>query len=210
MTDILVMARYASAMNLRRPMRVVTPTLDGDVLGVLAAGEVALSGREISRRAGASQEGVRAALDRLVRQGIVEVEAFKQLHLFRLNRQHLAARWVEGLSQLRLELIDRLRGAISLWKPPPITATLFGSVARGDADEDSDIDILLVRPVRTMGDGEPWRSQVSELQRSTTAWSGNDARVLEYSSTEFAKLRTREPTLRTALSEGVDLLKRST
>ena len=37
-------------MDLARPLAVVAPTLDADVLGVLAAGDVSLTGREIQRR----------------------------------------------------------------------------------------------------------------------------------------------------------------
>jgi hypothetical protein len=49
----------------------VTPTLDGDLLGVLAHGEVKLTGRELGKRVHASQQGVRRVVERPVRHGIV-------------------------------------------------------------------------------------------------------------------------------------------
>src|SRR5205823_14842977 len=66
-------------------------------------------------------------------------------HQYRLNRDHLAAKWIEKLSALRLELIAGLRATLQGWRPAADLAILFGSVARGRGDEQSDVDILLVR-----------------------------------------------------------------
>ena len=52
-------------MDLSRPMRVVTPTLDGDVLVVLAGTDAPLTGRQVHTVLGrASETGVRMALER--------------------------------------------------------------------------------------------------------------------------------------------------
>src|SRR5688572_3786751 len=119
-------------MNLSRPFRVVGPAIDGDILEVLAAGEVTLTGREIARRASASQEGTRQALGRLVKQGVLRQEQAGRAYQYRLNRAHLAARWIEGLASMRLGLLSELRALLGQWKPSPHMARLFGSVARGE------------------------------------------------------------------------------
>jgi predicted nucleotidyltransferase len=192
-------------MDLSRPLKVVTPTLDGDVLGVLAGGDAALTGREIQRRVGASQDGVRGALDRLTRQGVVRRERAGRANLYRLNRQHLAAPWIEGLASLRLQLIERLRDTIRSWELEPIAAVLFGSAARGEAGRESDLDILVVRPSDCLPDDPTWREQLMSLETSAAAWTGNDVRLLEYGEAEVPTGRDREPVLNAAFNEGIEL-----
>jgi predicted nucleotidyltransferase len=193
-------------VDLGHPFRVVGPTIDGDILAVLAAGQVALTGREIARRAGASQEGARQALGRLVRQGVLTLELAGHAHQYRLNREHLAAKWIEGLAAVRLDLFKELRALIGGWKVAPYAARLFGSVARGDADDASDIDVLLVRPKKVRAEDARWTLQLDELRTRTTAWTGNDTRVLEYAEVEFLRLRNRETVLKAALADGIELL----
>ena len=104
-------------MDLRQPMRVVTPTLDGDVLAILARADKAFSNGEIaSAIPDASKEGVRKALRRLVEQGIVERTRAGNALMYRLNRDHLAAPAIEALANIRLRLIERLRETIAEWR----------------------------------------------------------------------------------------------
>ncbi|MBA3366436.1 MAG: nucleotidyltransferase domain-containing protein, partial [Actinobacteria bacterium] len=164
-------------MDLQKPFRLVGPTLDGDVLGVLARGHVALTGRGVARALpDASYTGVRHALRRLTEQGIVRRQSVGRAHLYQLDRDHLAAPWIEGLASLRLELIDRLRAAIDGWQTPPAVALLYGSAARGEADRESDIDILVIRPAEVDEDDIAWREQLMGLEAAASAWTGNDAR----------------------------------
>lgn len=97
-------------MDLKHPFAVVTPTVDGDVLAVLAGAEAAFTGREVHRLVGQySEAGVRKVLGRLVEQGIVLVERAGPSYLYRLNRDHLAAPQIIALAGLRAELLGRLR-----------------------------------------------------------------------------------------------------
>lgn len=191
-------------MDFSRPLQTVTPTLDGDVLAVLARVEEDLSGRQVHRLVGHSSEhGVRKALDRLAGQGIVQSRRAGQARLYRLNREHLAAPYVERLAFLTDELVTRLREATAHWEIKPVAALLFGSVAQGRARPQSDLDLLVVRPTGCDEDAPVWRDQVAELQRSATAWTGNDARVLEYGEEELEQgLGRREPVLAGALRDG--------
>lgn len=186
-------------------MSLITPGLDGDVLALLAAGQIKLSGREISRRIGASQEGVRRVLERLVAEGIVVRERAGAAHLYQLNREHLAAPPIERLSAMRMELIERLRRAIAAWTTAPAAAVLFGSVARGDATPSSDIDLLVVRPRAIDGDNAAWRRQMTELVVQTKVMTGNDVRVVEYSNHEASALGRTERVLAAAADDGIPL-----
>jgi predicted nucleotidyltransferase len=192
-------------MDYRRPLHVVTPTLDGDVLAALARADIELTGRELARQVGhGSPEGVRRAADRLVGQGTLLRRAAGAANLYRLNRDHLAAPWIEGLAGIREQLIERLRARLAGWEQPAKVALLFGSVARGEASADSDLDLLVVRGRGCGPDSDVWRSQLLDLSQSATAWTGNDARVLEYGEVELADAAG-EPLLEEALRDGIEL-----
>ena len=168
-------------MDFQRPLSVVTTSLDGDVLAVLAGAEEEFTGRRIHRLVGHSSEhGVRKAADRLVDQGVVLRRQAGQAKLYGLNRDHVAAPYIEGLASLREELTRRLRESVTSWRSPAHTVFLFGSVARGEAEAESDLDLLVVRPRGTDEDDPAWREQLADLERDATAWTGNEARIVEY------------------------------
>jgi predicted nucleotidyltransferase len=168
-------------MDFQRPLSVIAPTLDGDVLGVLAGAEEEFTGRRIHRVLGrGSEAGVRKAADRLVTQGIVSRRQAGQAKLYSLNRSHLAAPYVEGLTTLRTQLIERLKHCVGKWERPPVALFLFGSVARGEAGTGSDLDLFVLRPPIVKKTEEQWQSQIAELENEATVWTGNEARVVEY------------------------------
>lgn len=192
-------------MNFRRPLQTVTPTLDGDVLTVLARADTEMSGREIQRMAGkGSHQGIRNAADRLTSEGILERRSAGNAHMYRLNRDHVAAPWIEQLANLLDEMIDRLRGTIAEWSEPPLMAMLFGSVAAGTATASSDIDLLVVRPAGCDPDGQPWSGQLADLEASARSWTGHDARILEFGEEELTHAGA-QPVLRDALRDGIEL-----
>jgi hypothetical protein len=173
-------------MDFRRPLQVVTPTLDGDVLSVLARAEAEMTGREIQRVIGhGSHQGIRNAADRLTEQGVVSRRSAGSANLYQLNRDHVAASWIEGLAGLPTEVLSRLRDAINGWRQPPVLVALFGSIARGEATPSSDLDLLVVRPTSCGPDDPVWQEQLSKLQACGTAWTGNDTRVLEFGEQEL-------------------------
>jgi hypothetical protein len=191
-------------VNLARPFQVVTPTLDGDVLAVLAGADKAFSGREVERHVGhASHRGVQKTLARLVNQGIVLVDHVGGAYLYALNRRHLAAPSIEELAGFRLRLIRRMREAVASWEIPPVVAVLFGSAARGDADQYSDLDVLIVRPGRVDVEDDRWRAQLAFFQEEATGWTGNDARALELGEEELTAQRLQESVVRDAVAQGI-------
>lgn len=192
-------------MNFRRPMETITPTLDGDVLAVLARAEMEFTGRELQRLTGrGSHQGIRNAADRLTRQGIVSRRSAGNAHLYRLNRDHVAAPWIEGLAGLTDQLLQRLRDTLDSWTQPPVLALLFGSVATGIATPKSDLDLLIVRPASDDPDSATWREQIATLEANASAWTGNDARVLELGEEELTS-SGHEPLLRDAVAQGIEL-----
>ena len=191
-------------MNLSRPFEVVTPTLDGTVLAALAGAEAAFTPGQLHRLIGGhSIDGVRRVLNRLTAQGIVRAEPTSTSVLYSLNRQHLAAGPVIDLARLRDTLVARISERLDAWAHRPVYAALFGSAARGDMRADSDLDLLVVRPDAVPPDDEIWQSQLNELAADVTAWTGNDARVLEYGAAQARSAS--EPVLLTIAAQGLTL-----
>lgn len=188
-------------MLLTRPLAVVTPTVDGDVLAALARAEVTFTPGQLHRLLDAySVSGIRKTLRRLVAQGIVSGDRVGNAEVYRLNREHLAADAIIELSRLRETLLKRLRTELSGWSDPPTYAALFGSGARGDMRADSDLDIFLVRA--SAADSErpdplaSWSADVDRLASVTTAWTGNDVRALEMSEVEAKEaVQARDPVM---------------
>jgi predicted nucleotidyltransferase len=191
------------AMDLRHPLSTVTPTLDGDVLLVLAGVDAELTGREVHRLAiRGSEHGVRKVLDRLAGEGVVHRRPAGSANLYRLNREHLAAPAIEALAGLRQELLRRTRAAVAEWAIAASGVVLFGSFARGEAGRERDIDVLVVRRPAVDPDDPAWRTQLTGLEAALTAWTGNDARVLELGEEELA---VDEDVVANALREGLEI-----
>jgi hypothetical protein len=190
-------------MDFAHPLRVVSPTLDGDVLIVLAGADEEFSGRRLHRLVGhGSEPGIRKAVERLVDQGIVLRRQAGRANLYRLNRQHVSAEAIELLVEARSQLIGWLQEAIASWEILPRCAAVFGSVARNRAGPDSDLDLLVVRPSQVSEEDGTWQSHLGSLQRSATTWTGNDARIVELGEQELAQAK---PLLAEVVREGLAL-----
>lgn len=64
--------------------------------------------------------------------------------MYRLNRDHLLVAAVLQIAEARHELLRRLTRECGALDPVPVSAVLFGSVARNESIETSDTDLLLV------------------------------------------------------------------
>lgn len=192
-------------MDFRQPLRAVTPTLDGDVLMVLASADEGFSGRRIHQLLEhGSEQGVRKAAERLVGQGVVLRSQVGRAKVYRLNRQHVASSHIEGLVSLRAELLERLRATLAGWETPPLLALLFGSVAKGEAGPDSDLDLFVVRRASVEEESPQWVEQLAALERDASGWTGNDARIVEFGESEIVG-DDFDDVVGEALSNGIDL-----
>lgn len=191
-------------VNLSHPLSSLITTLSGQVLEVLVNTSYPLSGRQVMRllRRQASQQGVQNALDELAAHGLVERVSAGGSILNTLNRDHVLARYIIGIVNLRNELIDRIATIVSEEAPEVRRAILFGSLARGSADEESDIDIALVWP-----DEESEESTEENIVVLVDSLTGNACNLLHYTADEFESLAERAPELHAAIeSEGIDLI----
>ncbi|HEY3749835.1 MAG TPA: nucleotidyltransferase domain-containing protein [Pseudonocardiaceae bacterium] len=189
-------------MELSRPLSTVTPTLDGDVLAVLARSDVTFTTGQLHRiLTRNSEEGIRKVLLRLVKQGVVQSDRVGNAFIYRLNHDHLAAEYIIGLADLQGKLLKRIEDRLESWRQQPEYAAIFGSAARGSMTADSDLDLLLVRPDDV--DDTLWEAQVGDLAAEMTRWTGNDTRPLEFTASEVAAHGRDEPVLDAVLDHGL-------
>jgi Nucleotidyltransferase domain len=188
MDDIL------STMNVARPYKSVIPSLDGEVLMALAGTTMGMTGRQVATLTGrSSHSGVLHVLNRLAEEGLVDRVELNRALLFALNRDHIAYPAVIALVGLRIAFEGHILQELNGWQIAPIHASLFGSFARGDGDERSDIDLFIVRPTAITDDDARWREQVDGLASKIERWTGNRAAIHEVSEAELPRLSVDEP-----------------
>jgi len=172
-------------MDVTNPLRSLTPTVDSDVLAVLAHSHVALTGLRVQQLAGRSYGQVREVLRRLVAHGIVDAERHGASIAYSLNREHVLAPAIELAAAAVIDVERRLRESFQRWRPAAVAAVVFGSFARRDGGLESDIDLLIVRPEDITDDDMTWTAQRHELVRCLERWTGNTVQVVELTSTEL-------------------------
>lgn len=192
-------------MDLGRPIRAVVPSLDGPVLEVLAGTSRPLTIFEVQRLAGVgSPSGIRKVLERLTREGVVEVDRRANAAYYAANREHLAWPAVEILVGLRSALFRLLASEIHSFAVPPVHASLFGSAARADGEAESDIDVLLVKPTLDDVAEEAWASQLDTLRARVLTRTGNRCQAFDLSLSHLAEhVGADDALLRSWLTDGV-------
>lgn len=166
------------------PASVVLPPSTRAVLRTLAGTTQPLTGREIARLSGLSQNGALKVLVHLVEHGLVRAEPAGRATLHTLNRAHLLIEPLLALLAARQRLTTRLQDAVLGWEVPAVHLSLFGSAARADGGLASDLDVLVVRP-DGVGIDAAWRLQLSALATEVHAWTGNRLAWLELSHREI-------------------------
>ena len=133
-------------------------------------------------------------------QGVVLAERIGNTYAYRLNTAHLAAEPIVALAKLFDTFLSRLEQHFTAWEYPPVYAAVFGSSVLGTMTADSDVDLFLVKD--SDAPETVWARQVTELAAAVTAWTGNDARVVEYTAADLPAART-EPMVQELLEHGL-------
>lgn len=192
-------------MDLASPLRSLIPSLDSVVLEVLSGTEGTLGVSRIHRLGGrGSRAGISLVLDRLVDHGLVLAEPSNLGSVYRLNRDHVLADAVLDAFGARHEFLRRLGDACAHLEPEPVSAALFGSVARRESRPDSDIDLLIVVDDLTDTQGDAWTDQVGRLRNQVLGWTGNRLEPIVVSWTHLLELSvSSEPITRSWRDEAV-------
>ena len=175
------------------------PGASGAVLAVLLRTGVPLTGRQVHGlvRDQCSLWSVQQALASLADLGVVESRAVGRAMVHTINEDHYA---IQPLRVL-LDPIAALREAVRAVVGSSVDAVvLFGSVARGEATAESDVDLAVVAP-------SGWEGR-TELEDAVRTRLGNDCDVLVFTPEEFGRLAGsgEEPVVAKIVADGVVLL----
>ena len=175
------------------------PGASGAVLAVLLRTGVPLTGRQVHGlvRDQCSLWSVQQALASLADLGVVESRAVGRAMVHTINEDHYA---IQPLRVL-LDPIAALREAVRAVVGSSVDAVvLFGSVARGEATAESDVDLAVVAP-------SDWEGR-TELEDAVRSRLGNDCDVLVFTPEEFGRLAGsgEEPVVAQIVADGVVLL----
>jgi predicted nucleotidyltransferase len=145
-------------------------------------------------------------LERLAEHGLVLAEPTNNGHMYRLNRDHVLAQPLLQATNARREALDRLTAAVRGLHPPPLHVSVFGSFARHEGTERSDIDLLIVTADEADGSDEQWQEQMRELEDRVLSWTGNRLEVLVLSRDHLrAVAEAGEPILDSLRSQALTL-----
>lgn len=194
-------------MDFVRPVQSLIPGAQGRVLDILARTTAELNLGTVARLAGVSQAQASRVLPRLAVLGVVERRDVPPSSLFRLVRENLMAQAIVELVDARARAIERLRVLADGIRPAPASLLVFGSFARGQADTDSDIDVLVVRRADVDENDERWGDALADWLVDARRVVGNPVNHLEIAATEVpARLRSRKPLWRDIVRDGVVLI----
>lgn len=192
-------------MNLNRPLTSLIPSLEGEVLTVLAGAEASFTGNQVHKIIGAySDRGVRDALKRLCAQGIVISQSAGAADLYALNRSHLLANYIKKIANIRTEFFDLLTHEVAAWRLKPDCAAVFGSTVRNDMTTDSDIDIFISRPSAVEFGETSWRAQITKLVLMGEKLTGNHFQIFELGISEINReLKVKGGVIYSIIDDGV-------
>ncbi|MGO9874883.1 MAG: helix-turn-helix domain-containing protein [Acidimicrobiia bacterium] len=193
-------------MDFRRPVEALIPDAQGRILGTLAHTTAELTLTTLADLSGVSLAHVARIVPRLVDLGIVERREVPPAVLVRLVPEHLASRAVLALSDLRHAFLGAMRESARSVDPAPVNVTLFGSFARGDDDDASDVDVIVVRPSSIGEDAPGWSASIARWEAHVRRLSGNTVNRIEVGEDEAPKfLRSRRPLWQAVRREGITL-----
>lgn len=195
---------YTSGVDFRRPVEAVIPGVQGRILAVLAETTAELNLRTVARLAGVSPAQASRVLPDLVRLGLVERQEAPPSALFSLVEDNIASRAVRALSRSRDAVLEELGAVAGSLDPVPASVIVFGSFARGEADESSDLDVLFVRPPDVGEDDQRWAAAVEGWRTAVRRLTGNRVQILEVDHSDISRrLRSTKPLWVDVMRDGI-------
>jgi predicted nucleotidyltransferase len=173
-------------MDFRNPVESVIPGVQGRVLAVLLSCTGDLNVRNIARIAGVSVAQASRVLPALVELGIVERHEVPPSSLFRLVPEHVASKVLLALADSRRTFLNELGTLAKTIHPVPTSVIVFGSVARGDSERESDIDLVVVLPVGRFNEVR-WSEELKKFSVAAKRTSGTKVEILEVEVVEAQK-----------------------
>jgi predicted nucleotidyltransferase len=180
------------------PFGGVIPGARGAVLGALLRTDAPLTGRQIHALVSDDYSlwTVQEALKALTQLGLINTQTIGRAGVHTVNEDHVSVAPLRALLDPIAALTDTVRDAVG---KEVRTVILFGSIARGEASIDSDIDLAVIAPA-------DWDGR-TDLEDAVRTRLGNDCDVLVFTLEDFTRRPgTGEPVVREILTDGVALL----
>jgi hypothetical protein len=180
------------------PFGGIIPGARGAVLSALLRTGAPLTGRQVHAMISDEHSlwSVQKALAALARLGIVGTQPIGRAVVHTINERHAAVGHLRALADPIAMLTAVIVGEVGSEVESVI---LFGSLARGEAGEGSDIDLAVIA-------GSGWDGRTN-LEDAVLIGVGNRCDVLVFTPTQFQRLvRSGEPVVSDILREGVALV----
>lgn len=166
-------------------MEALIPGAQGRLLSALARIDAEVPVTTVAQIAGVGRTQASAILARLASFGVVTRREVGRTVLVALDRANAAGRLVDQLANLRSRTLAEIAALARELEPTPQSVAVYGSFARGDADVDSDIDLLVVRP--TYVDDDKWADALTEFATQVTALTGNRCQLNEVDAADLRR-----------------------
>ncbi len=185
-------------MLFSEPFGGVIPGARGAVLAALLRTDIHLTGRQIHALVSDDYSlwTVQEALKALTQLGIVNTQTIGRAGVHTINEDHVSVAPLRALLDPITALTDTVREAVG---NDVKTVILFGSIARGEANIYSDVDLAVVAPAS-------WDGR-ADLEDAVRIRLGNNCDVLVFTPEDFTRLADiGEPVVREILTSGVALI----
>ena len=185
-------------MLFSEPFGGVIPGARGAVLAALLRTDIPLTGRQIHALVSDDYSlwTVQEALKALTQLGIVNTQTIGRAGVHTINENHVSVAPLRAL----LDPISALTGTVREAVGNDVkTVILFGSIARGEANIHSDVDLAVMAPAG-------WDGR-ADLEDAVRIRLGNNCDVLVFTPEDFTHLADiGEPVVREILTGGVALI----
>ncbi len=186
-------------MNFGEPFGGLMPGARGAVLAALLRTGTPLTGRGVHALVGDhhSLGAVQQALRDLEQIGIITTTTVGRAGVHQVNNEHDAVASLRALASP----LDMLARVVREEASDAETIIVFGSVARGEARADSDVDLAVVAP-------DDWAGR-ADLQERVHSRLGNNCDVLHFAPGQLAEHAVDdEPVVAEILRDGIALVGR--
>jgi hypothetical protein len=111
---------------------------------------------------------------------------------------------VIDLARSRTSILEAMGVGAADLPIPPASVIVFGSLARGAAGRESDVDVVVVRPDEISEEDEDWSASIESWRNEATAAAGNTVQIIEVSASEAqSRLRSNKQLWRDIHRDGI-------
>ncbi len=154
--------------------------------------------REMARALEASPNTIHVAVGKLLDEGVLEFRRLGPSNTFRLRQDLDLVRRLHEIFRLESSSMDDVKAAIRAASPAGAECILFGSTVRSEAQDESDVDLLVIAPT-----SEAAEDAAEAVRCAAAAVMPLRLSILALSERQVAQRRkAKEPWLMNALAEG--------